>query len=246
MTKCRFCHFDNEDGAAFCEQCKSDLSTATPQPVNAPHPAALEEEPAPAVTEANPVVLEAIPLADGEAGGLPVAAEVVAAEVVAVHAEPLPAPVPAIAPEPAVTPPQATVNTPPAAAQAMPPVSAPAVAPSAAPAVPLPQGAQPRLLVLRGQKRNVEYPLYDGLNFVGRADDKPVDIDLEDQEPPDRVWCSRQHCCISFEGGELNVEDLNSANGTYVNRQRIYPGQKRGLHVNDIIQIGNVQLRVIV
>jgi len=30
------------------------------------------------------------------------------------------------------------------------------------------------------------------MNFIGRADEKPVDIDLEDQEPPDRVWCSRQ------------------------------------------------------
>ncbi|MBI1859455.1 MAG: hypothetical protein HYR96_00875 [Deltaproteobacteria bacterium] len=27
MVKCPFCHFENEDGALFCEQCKSDLST---------------------------------------------------------------------------------------------------------------------------------------------------------------------------------------------------------------------------
>ena len=25
MLKCPFCGFDNEDGALFCEQCKSDL-----------------------------------------------------------------------------------------------------------------------------------------------------------------------------------------------------------------------------
>ena len=43
------------------------------------------------------------------------------------------------------------------------------------------------LLVLRGQKRNVKYDIFEGLNFIGRADEKPVDIDLEDQEPPDRV-----------------------------------------------------------
>jgi pSer/pThr/pTyr-binding forkhead associated (FHA) protein len=109
----------------------------------------------------------------------------------------------------------------------------------------LPPGAQPRLLVLRGQKRNVEYPVYEGLNFIGRADEKPVDIDLEEQEPPDRIWCSRQHACISFEDNVLQIEDLNSANGTYVNRTRVYPGQKRPLSVNDIVQIGNVQLKVI-
>ena len=110
----------------------------------------------------------------------------------------------------------------------------------------MPAGAQPRLLVLRGQRRNVEYPIYEGLNFIGRADEKPVDIDLEEQEPPDRIWCSRQHACISFEDGMLQVEDLNSANGTYVNRTRVYPGQKRPLAVNDIVQIGNVQLKVLV
>ena len=99
---------------------------------------------------------------------------------------------------------------------------------------------------MRGQKRNVEYPIFEGLNFIGRADEKPVDIDLEDQEPPDRVWCSRQHACISFENNELAIEDLNSANGTYVNRTRVYPGSKRPLAVNDVIQIGNVQMKVIV
>ena len=100
--------------------------------------------------------------------------------------------------------------------------------------------------MLRGQKRNAEYPIFEGLNFLGRADEKPVDIDLEDQEPPDRVWCSRQHACISFEGDVLAIEDLNSANGTFVNRARIYPGQRRTLAPNDIIQIGNVQLKVVV
>ena len=71
-----------------------------------------------------------------------------------------------------------------------------------------------------------------------------MDIDLEDQEPPDRVWCSRQHACISFEDSQLTIEDLNSANGTYVNRTRVYPGQKRPLSVNDVIQIGTVQMKV--
>ena len=117
----------------------------------------------------------------------------------------------------------------------------------AAPAAPaLPAGAEPRLLVLRGQKRNVEYPLYEGHNFIGRADEKPVDIDLEDQEPPDRVWSSRQHALISLENGQLTIEDLNSSNGTFVNRSKIYPAQPVPLKPNDVIQIGTVQLKVVV
>ena len=101
-------------------------------------------------------------------------------------------------------------------------------------------------MVQRGQKRNVEYPIFAGLNYIGRADDKPVDIDLEEQEPPDRVWCSRQHAVLSLEDDSLTLEDLNSANGTYVNRTRVYPGQPKTLVPNDVIQIGNVQLKVVV
>jgi pSer/pThr/pTyr-binding forkhead associated (FHA) protein len=110
----------------------------------------------------------------------------------------------------------------------------------------LPIGGKARLLVLRGQKINVTYPLYDGDNFIGRADERPVDIDLEDQELPDRIWSSRQHALIRCEEGILVIEDLNSSNGTFINRTRLYPGQKRVLNVNDIIQIGTVQMRVVI
>jgi pSer/pThr/pTyr-binding forkhead associated (FHA) protein len=111
---------------------------------------------------------------------------------------------------------------------------------------PLPAGSQPKLIVMRGQKRNAEYPIFEGQNFIGRADEKPVDIDLEDQEPPDRVWSSRQHALIMFENGVLTLEDLNSSNGTFLNRNKIYPAQPQQLKVNDVIQIGNVQLKLVV
>jgi hypothetical protein len=108
----------------------------------------------------------------------------------------------------------------------------------------LPPESKPKLVVLRGQRVNVEYPLYEGDNFIGRSDDKAVDVDLEDQEPPDRVWSSRQHAVINFQDGQLTLEDLNSTNGTFVNRTRVHPGQKKPLQVNDVIQIGTVQLKL--
>jgi hypothetical protein len=104
----------------------------------------------------------------------------------------------------------------------------------------------PRLLVLRGQKRNVEYPIKQGKNIIGRADGTSVDIDLENQELPDHVFCSRQHACLTFAVDQLTIEDLNSSNGTYVNRARVTPGQTCTLTVNDIIQISNIQLKVVV
>jgi hypothetical protein len=250
MVKCPFCHYDNEDGALFCEQCKSDLAgvepamTATPIEAEAvPLVAAeiVETVPLVSVPEGTPIVeaavigdsavAEAVPLVEAmptdaipleAVEPIPMAAEVTATPV----DEPL-------APEPPPRPP----------AEAAP---APPPAPAAAAPAPLAPDAQPRLVVLRGLKRNVEYPLYEGHNFIGRADEKPVDIDLDDQEPPDRVWASRQHALVTFEDGKLLVEDLNSANGTFVNRTRIYPGQKRELAVGDVIQVGTVQMKLIV
>jgi FHA domain len=262
MLKCPFCHFDNEEGALYCEQCKSDLAGAAPVAPAIPV-AQAETLPVGSGPQAAPVLVEAV--AEAVAEPIPTAAydtiPVATAEPIApipVMAEPIaPIPValqeatPVVTAQPMAPPAQAAAPPAPSAATPAPP---PAAAPQAAKpgeaappagAAPLPAGAQPRLLVLRGQKRNVEYPIYEGLNFIGRADEKPVDIDLEDQEPPDRIWCSRQHACISFENDQLAIEDLNSANGTYVNRGRIYPGQKRPLAVNDIIQIGNVQMKVL-
>jgi pSer/pThr/pTyr-binding forkhead associated (FHA) protein len=107
-----------------------------------------------------------------------------------------------------------------------------------------PADAQPKLIVTRGLKQNLDYPLYAGQNFIGRADEKPVDVDLDDQEPPDRVWSSRQHALILFENGVMTIEDLNSANGTFVNRAKLNPGTKQTLKPDDVIQIGTVQLKV--
>jgi hypothetical protein len=201
--KCPFCSYNNEDGALFCEQCKSDLSAV---PVGAE--VGIETMPMAGVVSAEPVfAAEPIEAAPYQAEAFAEAAPVY--DPAPVAAAPAPAPV--------------------------------AAAPAAAKLGP---DAKPRLVVLRGLKINVEYPVYEGNNFIGRADEKPVDIDLDDQEPPDRVWSSRQHALIVYENGELALEDLNSANGTFVNRTRVYPGQKRPLAPNDVVQIGTVQLKL--
>ncbi|MFQ3649601.1 MAG: FHA domain-containing protein [Gemmataceae bacterium] len=280
MIVCPFCHYENEDGALFCERCSSDLSGVAPAPAPAAVEAVAQPEPLPPIFAEPVPVSEPLPFAQplampvGEAVPLefasPLSAEVSSPSTppgVPPHLEaPQPPPAPAtaspsvaeyataqVAPEPVVSepvPPASMATAAAAAAPAEPPAPAATAAPTTPPAIfplgTIPPGAQPRLQVLRGQKRNVEYPLYEGLNYIGRADEKPVDIDLEEQEPPDRIWCSRQHAVITFEGNSLTIEDLNSANGTYVNRTRVYPGQQKPLAVNDIVQIGNVQLKVII
>lgn len=202
--------------------------------------------------------IEAEPLGVEPVMATPVTPEPPPPPPVAEVPPPPPPPPPVIeAPPPVVEAPPPVVEAPPppppvVEAPPPPPPPPPAAPVVSAPATPaavdgaIPAGAQPRLVVLRGQKRSVEYPIYEGHNFVGRADEKPVDIDLEDQEPPDRIWSSRQHCLIIWEGDQIFIEDLNSSNGTFVNRARIYPGQKRQLSVNDVVQIGSVQLKLIV
>lgn len=224
MVKCPFCQFDNEDGVLFCEQCKSDLGgMAEPasMPMAEPVAAAGLAEPMTEPMEAAPI--EAVPEPDATAP-MAFAEPVVSAPPVEEPATPVQMP--------PITDPMTAAPQPFANAGAA--TGGPALA----------TDAKPRLTVIRGVKIGVEYPLYDGENFIGRADEKPVDVDLEDQEPPDRVWSSRQHACIIYQDGQLTIEDLNSSNGTFVNRTRVYPGQKRPLNVNDVIQIGTVQMKL--
>lgn len=224
MVKCLFCQYENEDGAFFCEQCKSDLGTeAGPGHVAAGIPVAAVVEslfprwPEPALAEVIPGEETPFDYGRREETTAPVPLPANSSPATETGPRKEAAPAPAGTPNPAVR----------------------------AIAEHLSLGAKPRLVVLRGLRIGVEYPLYEGHNFIGRMDEKPVDIDLEDQESPDRVLCSRQHAVITFEEGKLIIEDLNSTNYTYVNRTKIYPGQRRPLKANDLIQVGTVQLKVL-
>ena len=242
MLKCPVCHFSNEDGALFCEQCKSDLSSAPVAEAIEAIPMAVAEPIDEPIADVilSPFPMEAIPLEPIPLEPVPEAKPI---EAHPIEAHPVETTTPAAA---------ETEREPILAAPVAPPAPAPVVeAVAAAPATtPTPSlaGAQPKLKVIRGLKIGVEFPLYPEYNYIGRADEKPVDVDLEDQEPPDRVWCSRQHSVIHFDEGAgiLTIEDLNSSNGTYVNRNKVYPGQKKQLMPNDVVQIGTVHLKVLV
>src|SRR5215203_4921409 len=187
---CPNCGFVNEDGVLFCDRCKADLDM----------PAA---KASPSMNDpAEPIPLEPIALE-------PIGLEPIALEPVAPGAALLEE-APAIELEPAEPPPPPPIESTgelPALPATPPPI----------PPTPVPAGS-PSLVVLRGQRVDVKYPLYPGKNYLGRTDDKPVDIPLEDQEAEDRIWTSRQHAVIVYENGALTIEDLNSLNGTFVNR----------------------------
>jgi hypothetical protein len=57
---------------------------------------------------------------------------------------------------------------------------------------------------------------------------------------------SRRHCKIWQEGGDYCVEDLGSANGTFLNGERLTPYLPHSLKDGDDLQLGQVRLGVIV
>jgi hypothetical protein len=229
MLKCSFCGHPNADGLHFCEKCKTDLTIPATTLFEPSEPTLAELplflEPGKTDTDVPTLHFDKIPLVEtlGRSGdGTDLATTRAAAAQQLAYAPTVP-----------------TVAADSGAINSM-PGSHPATALEDSP-----ESGRPRLVVLRGEKLNMQYAIYPGKNYLGRTDDKPVDIDLENQEPPDRIWTSRQHAVIAFENGLLTIEDLNSLNGTFVNRTRVHPGQIRTLQPNDIIQLGTVQLRVL-
>src|SRR5690349_19856843 len=99
MTKCPFCHYENEDGSLFCEQCKSDLTsaiaTATPAVAEAQAEPVAEALPVAALASETIAVapLEEAPQAQPIVETVAEAVPVAAAQVVqAAPAQPIPVP----------------------------------------------------------------------------------------------------------------------------------------------------------
>jgi serine phosphatase RsbU (regulator of sigma subunit) len=86
-----------------------------------------------------------------------------------------------------------------------------------------------RLLVLRGPKTGASFTLDQGCALIGRVSEVPISL------PAPAV--SRRHAQISFREGTYFLEDLGSANGTFVNAQRLTAGQ--ALRDGDQVTIGD-------
>ncbi len=104
-------------------------------------------------------------------------------------------------------------------------------------------GLHGRLVV---QSTNTPIPFPPGRSeiVIGRED--PVnnifpDIDLTDHGG-DEGGVSRRHARIYVRGEQLFIEDLNSTNYTYVNQEKLTPGQPHPLNNGDEIRLGKVRL----
>jgi hypothetical protein len=86
------------------------------------------------------------------------------------------------------------------------------------------------LVALNGQHKGEDFRLRIGKNVIGTAAD--CDIVLSDKK------LSRKHATIRYEGGEFQIADLDSSNGTHVNDEKV---QKHDLIDNDIIKLGDIE-----
>src|SRR2546421_8782737 len=96
------------------------------------------------------------------------------------------------------------------------------------PAEMLVSGMSTRLVAIDGPLSGRTFHLDEPVISIGRLVSN--DICLED------LYVSRHHCVIRTEGTEYIIEDLNSANGTYVNGELV---KATPLEEGSIIQIGN-------
>jgi predicted component of type VI protein secretion system len=93
---------------------------------------------------------------------------------------------------------------------------------------------QVTLVVQKGPARTRAIRLTAGETIVGRSRDCDLCIPSSD--------ISRRHCLIALANGETTVEDLSSANGTFVNGVRITGVRK--LRAEDELRIGPLTFTV--
>lgn len=178
--------------------------------------------PAPPISPAPPIAPVVAP---------PVAAAVATAPgLPAPPAPPVP-PAPPIAPVPTVSPPAPpTGQTPPISAPVAPTISpGPTISPPgpapAAPVAAVAAGPRGELILTLGDKVIERYPVLGDLT-IGRIQGNDILID--------NLGVSRRHAVVKVEGDRVLIQDLGSANGTFVNGVRV---QSRDLADGDEITI---------
>jgi hypothetical protein len=214
-VRCSLGH-DNPDGSAFCDECGEPLNASVPDAaVVSTQTAVADPADAPAGAQTCPSCGAANPAGEAFCSNCGVSL--------------LGAPSPAPSGSAPVAPPPA------------PPDAEPVVV--AAPSAPDAQALQARLIV---EADNQEFDLGGKDNItIGREDAVSnifPDVDLTPHSG-EEGGVSRLHAHIFVENGQYMLEDENSTNFTFLNRQRLAAKTPTPLHDNDEVKLGRVLLR---
>jgi hypothetical protein len=101
------------------------------------------------------------------------------------------------------------------------------------------------LEVVRGKEAGRVYALPRGQTVLGNALNGAPGLDLAHQEGSSPRRMDARQAVLDWTGASLTLRDLDSLGGTFVNRQRLLPGQALALKAGDVIQLAGVQLRVV-
>lgn len=107
------------------------------------------------------------------------------------------------------------------------------------------QHSRIKLVVLPSQVQWI-VDLYRPVRLGRTLEDSLVDVTHLDLTPygADRLGVSRKHALLEIRQNRLIVTDLNSVNGTSVNRVRLQPNAPYQLMHGDILELGDLQLRI--
>lgn len=102
-----------------------------------------------------------------------------------------------------------------------------------------------KLVIARGEFKGKEFPLEEGENLIGRWDPDTgafPEVDLEEVDTEAKI--SRKHALVVCREGKVSIEDLDSLNGTFLNRgERLEPGATMPLKSGDEVIVGKTFLR---
>ncbi len=235
MTNCPNCGAEVQSDATFCGQCGSNL-TATSEATEAevePSVATDISSPMPDLMVPDPLVLPEPLMASNQTEAMP------AAETEVSKPEPMmSSPAEPSMPEPIeeqvmpVAPPViATPETSPLEEMAMPPK------PSSTTQL---QQQKARMLHIQTDTL-MELPPNLSVVHIGKQNDRiPPDVDVSGF--PNSEIVSRVHADIRVEGDAYYIEDVGSANGTYVNNLPLPHGNRHRLRAGDRIALGKGDL----
>lgn len=241
MKPCPACQTQNEDSAAFCDNCGASLAGA---PAGGTPPAA------PNYPQPGPMVN--FPPQPGAGGvqcpqcGTQNLAGTMFCDNCGASLQGAPAGPGPVAPTPFPQPPQYPPQVPVAPGFPQPPPvpGYPPPQPGYPPPGPVVGAAPPvpARLMVGGQQVMVPQKAEA---IIGRADIASgwnPDVDLTPFGGTPEAGVSRKHAKLVWQGVSWAIEDLNSVNGTYVRGARIAPNQGTPLNAGDPLQLGKLQL----